>query len=122
MSEYSIGVDLGGTNLRAAAISIEGKILDKISRDTRLSAGGHVGNAADLGHLTVIPNGNPCGRGNYGCVEKHASATAITAMAQMLSLGDNLTSEDVFKLASGGNEKAKMIFKHMGTALGIALA
>lgn len=237
MSEYSIGVDLGGTNLRAAAITSEGKVLDKISGNTQLSAGrdaviadivkaivtvrdrtdpslrlagvgigvpgfiliekglivgsnnlpefenfpvrdeiekllgtqvilendanaaalgekwmgagkdvddlvlltlgtgigggiisrgrvlhGHVGMAGELGHLTVVPNGNPCGCGNYGCLEKHASATAITAMAKLLTLGDNLTAEAVFKLAAAGNDKAKMIFKQMGTALGLALA
>jgi glucokinase len=83
---------------------------------------GHVGMAGELGHMTVIPGGNPCGCGNYGCLEKHASATSIVAMARMLSLGENLTAEDVYKLASGGNEKAKMIFHTMGTALGLALA
>ena len=30
MAEYTIGVDLGGTNLRAAAIDRQGKMLDKI--------------------------------------------------------------------------------------------
>src|SRR6185437_14022411 len=39
MSEYSIGVDLGGTNLRAAAISGQGAMLEKISGSTHLSAG-----------------------------------------------------------------------------------
>src|SRR6188472_1829736 len=39
MIEYAIGVDLGGTNLRAAAISFEGKILDQISGRTNLSEG-----------------------------------------------------------------------------------
>src|SRR5581483_9362887 len=29
MSEYSIGLDLGGTNLRAAAVDRSGKMLDK---------------------------------------------------------------------------------------------
>ena len=46
------------------------------------------GMAAELGHMTVVPAGNPCGCGNYGCLEKHASATAIVAMASMLQLGD----------------------------------
>ena len=31
--------------------------------------------------MTVVPNGNPCGCGNQGCLEKHASATAVVAMA-----------------------------------------
>jgi len=39
MSEYSIGVDLGGTNLRAAAIDSQGKMLDKIAGSTELQAG-----------------------------------------------------------------------------------
>ena len=78
--------------------------------------------AAELGHMTVVPAGNPCGCGNYGCLEKHASATAIVAMARMLQLGDEITAEDVYQLAKDGNEKAKMVFHTMGTMLGIALA
>src|SRR5438270_4565800 len=39
MPEYSIGVDLGGTNLRAAAISHDGEIMDKLGGVTDLSAG-----------------------------------------------------------------------------------
>jgi glucokinase len=82
---------------------------------------GTVGMAAELGHMTVLPDGNPCGCGNCGCLEKHASATAIVAMAQMLQLGDNITAEQVYELASSGNQKAKMVFRTMGTMLGIAL-
>ena len=83
---------------------------------------GRVGMAGELGHITVYPNGNPCGCGNYGCLEKHASATAIKAMAEMLGLGDNMTASAVFDLAAAGNEKAKMVFVAMGRALGIAIA
>jgi glucokinase len=83
---------------------------------------GHLGMAAELGHVTVVPNGYPCGCGNAGCVEKYASATAVTAMAQLLNLGNGLTAEDVFNLAVGGNERAKMIFRSVGTSLGTALA
>ena len=82
---------------------------------------GVLGMAGELGHMTVYPNGNPCGCGNSGCLEKHASATAITGMAHMLSLGDNLTSAEVYTLAAEGNERAQQIFHTVGTALGIAL-
>src|SRR5688500_12478641 len=37
--EYAIGVDLGGTNLRAAAVDRSGKLLDKISGSTDVSEG-----------------------------------------------------------------------------------
>ena len=72
---------------------------------------GFVGMAGELGHLTVVPNGNPCGCGNVGCLEKHASATAIESMANLLSLGQNLTSKDVYDLAVQGNDRALMIFR-----------
>ena len=39
MNEYAIGVDLGGTNLRAAAIDRTGTILDKISGSTNFVEG-----------------------------------------------------------------------------------
>ncbi len=237
MAEYSIGVDLGGTNLRAAAISSSGQILEKISGGTNLSEGreavvadmvdsirrlqsgrgdagslagvgigvpgfillkegiirgshnlpgfndfpirddieqrlgakvilendanaaalgekwmgagrevddlvlltlgtgigggvisggrvlhGYLGMAAELGHITVVPNGNPCGCGNVGCLEKHASATAVASMARLLALGDNLTSADVYDMAVAGNENARRVFESMGQALGTAVA
>ncbi len=83
---------------------------------------GAVGMAAELGHITIDPNGNPCGCGNFGCLEKIASATAVEAMADMMSLGDHLNSLQVYELALDGNEKAKMIFHQMGWALGVGLA
>src|SRR6516162_6202541 len=39
METYSIGVDLGGTNLRAAAISRAGEILHRIAGATPIEAG-----------------------------------------------------------------------------------
>jgi glucokinase len=86
---------------------------------------GSVGMAGELGHTTVVPNGNPCGCGNQGCLEKHASATAVVAMAQMQHLGENLTAKDVGDLAAQPGdigEKARAIWRAMGEALGIALA
>src|SRR5215471_9928387 len=39
MADYSIGLDLGGTNLRAAAIDRSGRMLDKISGATNFTEG-----------------------------------------------------------------------------------
>lgn len=236
MGDYAIGVDLGGTNLRAAAISRDGKLLKKVGTATPVSAGrevvisdivssikgireeltgqtlagvgvgipgyilmdkgivsgapnlpdfvnypvrdeiesglgakvilendanaaalgekwrgagrdvqdlilltlgtgigggiiskgdivrGHLGMAGELGHVTVVPNGYPCGCGNHGCAEKYASATAVSAMAKLLNLGADLNSEQVYKLALEGNERAKAIFESVGTSLGTLLA
>lgn len=83
---------------------------------------GFMGMAGELGHITVDLNGLPCGCGNTGCLEKHASAVAVATMARHLSLGDNLTAEDVYKLAMRGNAEARRVFECMGQALGIGLA
>jgi glucokinase len=83
--------------------------------------GGFKGMAGELGHITVVPNGNPCGCGNRGCLEKHASAQAVSVMARLSGLGE-ITSEECFLLAEGGNEKAQAVFAAMGESLGIALA
>jgi glucokinase len=101
----TLGTGVGG------GIIADGKVLH-----------GFLGMAGELGHITVVPNGNPCGCGNQGCLEKHASATAISAMAHLLALGENLTSKEVYELALHGNEKARKIFEEMGRFLGIALA
>jgi len=86
---------------------------------------GHVGMAGEFGHITVNPTGNPCGCGNQGCLEKHASATAVSAMAEMLHLGIELTSRQVYDLAQEPGEagdKARMIWQVVGEYLGIAVA
>jgi len=42
MSDFSIGVDLGGTNLRIAAVDTEGKLLEKVGLSTKSSGPDHV--------------------------------------------------------------------------------
>src|SRR5579863_966601 len=83
---------------------------------------GAQGMAGELGHITVSANGYPCGCGNRGCVEKHASATAIAAMGRLMNLGASLTAEDVYNFAVAGNDRALAVFRSMGEALGIAIA
>ena len=86
---------------------------------------GSVGMAGELGHISVVPNGNPCGCGNQGCLEKHASATAVSAMARLMQLGEDLTSKDVYELANQPGEvgdKARMVWQVVGEALGMAMA
>ncbi len=83
---------------------------------------GAIGMAGELGHITVVPNGLPCGCGNTGCVEKHASASAIAAMGRLHGLGEQITAKGVYEAAVAGNDRARMIFEHMGRCLGIAIA
>jgi glucokinase len=83
---------------------------------------GYLGMAGEIGHIMVVPNGYPCGCGNRGCLEKHASATAVSAMAYLMRLGENLTPKDVSEMAAAGNAHARRIFEVVGEMLGIAMA
>lgn len=84
---------------------------------------GFRGMAGEVGHMTVFPDGNPCGCGNCGCLEKHASASAIAAMAGMMGIAtQHFSAREVYDLAVAGNPRAKLVFESMGRALGIAIA
>ncbi|MGP8247482.1 MAG: ROK family protein [Bryobacteraceae bacterium] len=86
---------------------------------------GAVGMAGEIGHTTVVPDGNPCGCGNRGCLEKHASATSVAAMAGMMHLGENLSARAVAEMArleSEDGRKARDIWRVFGECLGVALA
>lgn len=79
------------------------------------------GTAGEIGHICVIPDGHPCGCGSRGCVEQYASATAIVRMARENGL-DVSTSRDVYQAFESGDERAAIVFRQMGTYLGIVLA
>lgn len=96
---------------------------------------GLMGMAGELGHMTVIPDGVPCGCGSRGCLEQYASATAIQRMGREASLRDRdsllaraakeqgeLSAHAVFECFQQGDPAAQQIFAKVGTALGIALA
>jgi glucokinase len=96
---------------------------------------GIMGMAGEIGHMTVISEGHPCGCGNHGCLEQYASATAIHRMASEAAdegrsaclaaerrSDPELTAQSVYACARAGDVTAIGIFKLAGTALGIALA
>lgn len=93
------------------------------------------GMAGELGHITVEPEGNPCGCGNRGCVEQYASATGVMRMArEAIAMGKSqalaraassdaeFNAREIYNLAIQGDEAAKEIFQRVGRALGIVLA
>jgi glucokinase len=96
---------------------------------------GMSGMAAELGHVTVDPEGPLCGCGNRGCVEQFASATAIKRMAveaiasgkapelaRAMKEDPEFSARIVFQMASQGDKPAQQIFERAGRALGTALA
>lgn len=83
---------------------------------------GFLGMAGEIGHMTIYPEGHACGCGNSGCLEKHASASAIAAHGRALGLAEGVTAAEVYELANQGDHRALAVFESMGIALGIALA
>ena len=63
----TLGTGVGG------GIVIDGRVLH-----------GHHGIGAELGHMIVVPGGEPCGCGQVGCLERYCSATYIARHATML--------------------------------------
>jgi glucokinase len=116
MAMITLGTGIGG------CIILDGKIFHGMN-----------GMAGEFGHVTLIPDGVPCGCGNHGCAERYASATAIVRMAREAIASGKApslakVSDDpefgpqlIYKLAKQGDDAAQDIFNRFATALGIML-
>ena len=118
MAMLTLGTGIGG------AIVLNGKIFYGMS-----------GMAGEFGHVTIEPNGVPCGCGNRGCAERYASATAIVRMAReaiesgqapefatAASSDPEFSAKSIYNLAIQGDAVAQRIFQRFGEALGILMA
>jgi glucokinase len=118
MAMLTLGTGIGG------AIVLNGKIFYGMN-----------GMAGEFGHVTIEPNGYPCGCGNHGCAERYASATGIVRMAReaaesgnapglakMISSDPAFSAKSVYLLAQEGDPGAQRIFDRFGEVLGILLA
>ena len=96
---------------------------------------GMTGMAGEFGHMTVEPEGPPCGCGNRGCLEQYASATAVVRMAKeaiasgrapglakAANTDPEFNAKAIYNLAIQGDEEARKIFGRLGRALGICIA
>ncbi|HEY8394504.1 MAG TPA: ROK family protein [Thermaerobacter sp.] len=93
----------------------------------RLFSGAN-GNGLEIGHVTVDPDGPPCGCGNRGCWEALASGPALGRMADG-RLGRNprsddgrWTAADVLALAEEGDAAARALMEEYAGWLGLGLA
>ena len=118
MCMVTLGTGVGG------GIVLQGKIWH-----------GMTGMAGELGHITIEPDGVPCGCGSHGCVEQYASAKAIKRMvaeaiatgkaptlAQAANSNPDIDPEAVYQMAMHGDEAAQQVFNRVGRALGILIA
>lgn len=120
------GRDIGSMILLTLGTGVGGGII----LDNKIWHGAD-GMAGEIGHMTLIPEGRPCSCKNVGCLEMYASARGIVqsyreAAAQQSDAGTTpgkqITSEEIYALARGGNAIAAGVMKNMGRMLGIGIA
>jgi glucokinase len=86
------------------------------------------GMAGEIGHMTLIPDGRPCGCGNTGCLEMYASARGILQSyreafeAAGTKPSAEITSEQIYQAARNGETAARRVMQEMGRMLGIGIA
>ena len=87
---------------------------------------GFHGVGSEIGHIPMDIGGEPCNCGNYGCLEKYCSATAIIRMGKQMVMqhpdslmyelcgGDvsKLTAKMVFDAAKENDDVAMKVFHH----------
>ncbi len=66
----------------------------------QLVRGAH-GVAAELGHVTVVPDGQLCGCGRRGCIEQYASGSALVRFARASAATDPASAAVLLDLAAG---------------------
>ena len=117
----TLGIGVGG------AVVIDGHLVR-----------GAAGFAAEIGHISIVPDGRPCGCGLRGCLERYASGTALgvngwelakfrpayAARIIELSGGDQnkISGKAVTAAAREGDPAALECYERLGDALGQGLA
>lgn len=102
--------------------------------NNQLLHGNPVG-AGEIGHITVVENGEACACGNRGCLETVCSSQAVIRQVKDLVINnsdslqnwsslnpDHITIDDVLDIFNSGNEQVRAIIYNAGKALGIAAA
>jgi glucokinase len=95
---------------------------------------GSSGLGAEVGHMTVDPDGDPCDCGNVGCLEAMASGSALGRagrraaeadpggrLARLAGGPEKVTGELVFQAAQEGDATAVQLFERLGFWLGVGI-
>ncbi|MFE2390790.1 ROK family protein [Streptomyces althioticus] len=94
-----------GTGI-AGAIGIDGKV----------EAGAH-GFAGEIGHIVVRPGGAECPCGQRGCLERYASASAVSRAWAEASGGPDADAADCARAVASGDERAVRVWQEAVDAL-----
>ncbi len=133
LAEWKFGAGVGVNNL--IFLTMGTGIGGGLILDGKICQGAN-GQAGEVGHQTILPDGPLCSCGKRGCLEALASGPAIARMAResllygrhkrVLSLAGgkltDITAEHIINAAKEGDAFAIAILEEAGTYLGIGLA
>jgi glucokinase len=114
LAEGRIGAGRGAN--RFLFVPLGTGIAGAIGIDGRVEAGAH-GFAGEIGHVVVRPGGLPCPCGQRGCLERYASAAAVS-QAWAAACGDaEADAADCAKAVSSGDVAARAVWQEAVDAL-----
>ncbi len=97
----AVGTGLGG------AIIINGEVVK-----------GAKGNAGEIGHILIQPDGELCGCGRRGCLEAYASGSGVSKTYNRLTGKEKISAEAIAERARNGEKAAIEAFETLGKYLG----
>ncbi|MFC9888976.1 ROK family protein [Streptomyces pilosus] len=114
LAEGRIGAGRGAD--RFLFVPLGTGIAGAIGIDGRVEAGAH-GFAGEIGHIVVRPGGAPCPCGQRGCLERYASAAAVSE-AWAAACGDpGADAADCAKAVESGDARARQVWQEAVDAL-----
>lgn len=114
LAEGRIGAGRGAD--RFLFVPLGTGIAGAIGIDGRVEAGAH-GFAGEIGHIVVRPGGAPCPCGGRGCLERYASAAAVSE-AWAAACGDpDADAADCASAVEAGDARARAVWQEAVDAL-----
>ncbi|KUM67207.1 ROK family protein [Streptomyces griseorubiginosus] len=77
----------------------------------RVEAGAH-GFAGEIGHVVVRPGGTPCPCGQRGCLERYASAAAVSEAWAAVTGNPEADAADCARAVDADDPKAREVWQH----------
>ncbi|HEX7001569.1 MAG TPA: ROK family transcriptional regulator [Trueperaceae bacterium] len=82
---------------------------------------GSGGFAGEVGHITAVPDGRPCGCGDRGCLEAYLAERAVVEQLRERSVVAG-NYQEAAKACAAGDPRALPLFEELGDLLGRVLA
>lgn len=114
LAEGRIGAGRGADRFLFVALGTG--IAGAIGVDGRVEAGAH-GFAGEIGHIVVRPGGAPCPCGQRGCLERFASAAAVSEAWAAAGGGPDADAADCAKAVVAGDPDAVRVWREAVDAL-----